>query len=164
MSRTGKCTKIEADEWFPGLGERHHKLLCKGYRKERGQGSLCGWRRSEDSEASSLLGPHSLPYGEAPGRAERLGPRFPVCSTPSREGLCGGPSSRGVGVASLEPHSCGKGEKESKAAFHRKQHFLFVQLSMCAPSRQCPGSQSQGRAQCWHGQRSAGGDWGVFAP
>ena len=67
-------------------------------------------------------------------------------------------------VTSIEPHSCGKGEKESKAAFHRKQHFLFVQLSMCAPSRQCPGSQSQGRAQCWHGQRSAGGDWGAFAP
>ena len=54
----------------------------------------------------------------------------------------GAPPPR-VGVAGIEAHSCQEGEKESKAAFHRKQHFLFVQLSKCAPSGQCPGSQSR---------------------
>ena len=161
MSRTGKFSKTEADEWCPGLGERHHELFCKGYGKESGQGPPCG---PEDSEASSLWGPHSFPHGEAPGRAERLGPQFPVCSTLSREEPCGAPPPRQGGMAGIEPHSCREGEKESKAAFHRKQHFLFVQLSMCAPSGQCPVSQSPGRAQCLHGQRSAGGEWGTFAP
>ena len=97
MSRTGKFTKTETDEWCPGLGEWYHELLCKGYRKERDQGPLCGWRRPEDSEASSLWAPHSLPHWEAPGKAERLGLWFPVCSTPSREEPCEDPSSWGLG-------------------------------------------------------------------
>ena len=161
MSRTGKFTKTEADEWCPGLGERHHELFCKGYRKESGQGPLCG---PEDSEASSLWGPHSFPHGKHPE-----GPRDWVhgsLSAPHSQGKSRmeAPPPRQGGVASIEPHSCGEGEKESKAAFHRKQHFLFVQLSMCAPSGQCPGSQSQGRAQCLHGQRSASGEWGASAP
>ena len=39
MSRTGKFTKTEADEWGPGLCGRHHELLCKGYRKIMAKGS-----------------------------------------------------------------------------------------------------------------------------
>ena len=76
-------------------------------------------------EASSLWGPHSLPHGEAPGMVERPGSLSMSAPHPQENCRVGAPPPRGE-VANIEPCNCQEGEKESKADFHRKQHFLFV--------------------------------------
>ena len=95
-----------ARAWGRGLTSCYYVRVI-GRRATKGPS---GWRRPEDSGASSLWGPQSRPHGKAPGRAERPGPQFPVCSTPSREGPCGGLSSPGWG-AGIEAHSCPEGER-----------------------------------------------------
>ena len=145
----------------PGLGGEASSYFVRGMGRRAAKGHSVVLKTRKPPPCGV---PTAFPTGKHPE-----GPRDWVhgfLSAPHSQGKSrvGAPPPRQGGMVGIEPHSCREGEKKSKAAFHRKQHFLFVQLSMCAPSGQCPVSQSQGRAQCLHGQRSAGGEWGTFAP